>query len=262
MEGDAPEPLGLALGAEHAVRGIETHELGIGGGIDRRIDLDDGVGTIAEIDDQVGPLHVPIVPAFAIDAHRERSQTVTAQRQRCRRIGMAHDRQRRTDARRIEAEREIERDVGYLPFGRAIIAAVDGDGRNGGGRSVGHNGGLGLRRAPRNKGGDGTYADFRNGLCGGPYRRPVARARVGGERDDARRTRRQHRLRRRGRGAGRAAIGDAYPVVGCPRRTAPTRCLPAMARRWRSHRQAGPDISPRQASMAIPAARGSTKAHR
>ena len=34
--------------------------------------------------------------------------------------------------------KHIERDVGKLPFGRPVIAAVDGEGNGGRGRGVGH----------------------------------------------------------------------------------------------------------------------------
>ena len=85
-----------------------------------------------QIDDQVAAVHPPVVPHFAIDAHRRRGQPVTAQQQRHRGVGLAHHRQRRADLRRVDPKREIERDVGDLPVGRAVVAAIDGDGDGGG----------------------------------------------------------------------------------------------------------------------------------
>src|SRR3546814_5952096 len=58
-------------------------------------------------------------------------QPVAAQQQRRRRRGRAHDRQRSGDARVRQSQREIQRDVGNLPLGRAIVAAVDSDGEDG-----------------------------------------------------------------------------------------------------------------------------------
>src|SRR3546814_9692672 len=63
---------------------------------------------------------------------------VAAQQQRRRRRGRAHDRQRSGDARVRQSQREIKRDVGNLPLGRAIVAAVDSDGEDGRGGSIGH----------------------------------------------------------------------------------------------------------------------------
>src|SRR3546814_5930913 len=65
-------------------------------------------------------------------------QPVAAQQQRRRRRGRAHDRQRSGDARVRQSQREIQRDVGNLPLGRAIVAAVDSDGEDGRGGSIGH----------------------------------------------------------------------------------------------------------------------------
>ena len=55
-EGYAPETFGLALGAEHARRGIETHQLRIGGWVDLGHDLD-RVPIAFERDDQIVAVH-------------------------------------------------------------------------------------------------------------------------------------------------------------------------------------------------------------
>src|SRR3546814_7196934 len=82
VEGDAAEALGLALGAQHAVRGIEAHELRVGRRVDDGIDLDRRRVSVAKVDDQVAALQPPVVPDTAADAHRGRGQPVATQQQR------------------------------------------------------------------------------------------------------------------------------------------------------------------------------------
>ena len=85
--------------------------------------------------------------------------------------------------------------------------------------------------------------------------------RAGRCRDQTRRAGGHARFRRRGRRARRDRGGDTYPLVGAARADGAIRCSRAMARLARSPGR-GSAISPRPASMAIPAARGSTRARR
>ena len=68
-ERDPPEPFSLALGAEHPVRGIEPHQLGVGLGIDLGGDRNLMAFT-RKIDQQVCTLHPPGIVGLTIDQHR------------------------------------------------------------------------------------------------------------------------------------------------------------------------------------------------
>ena len=126
-EGDAAEALGLALGAEHAARGVEAHQLGVGRGADLDFGLDRRA-VAGNVDDQLLAVH-------AVRGRRCPSTlTDTQLRARRRRAAAAgHGSPLRSTfsvARtrvRSGAEVEVEPDLRHQPVGRAIILAADRD---------------------------------------------------------------------------------------------------------------------------------------
>ncbi len=138
-EGDAAEALGLALGAEHPIRGIEAHQLGVG----RRGDLGghlDQVRVARQRDHEVAVVEAPRVDRLPVDFDLDRNQAVALEpdHRAGRSLGVALHCQRRADLRPLHAEREVERDFGHQPGKRGVILAADQGRCLGFGRGVGH----------------------------------------------------------------------------------------------------------------------------
>ena len=96
-EGDAAEALGLALGAEHAVRGIEAHQLGVGRGMDVDLGLDrrSVAGNVEYQRRTVHPVLGRSWPSTLTDTSFE---LVAVEPQRPVMVAVALDAQRRADA--------------------------------------------------------------------------------------------------------------------------------------------------------------------
>ena len=102
-------------------------------------------GFAGELDDELGPSirQLPSAPSTLTD---ERLELVAVEPQRAVVIAIALDGQRRAHPRPLDAEVEIELDLGHQPVGRPIILAPDRDmgGRRrrfGDGLGVGERGG-------------------------------------------------------------------------------------------------------------------------
>ena len=83
------------------------------------------VAACSDVDDQRRPVHVPF-GRLAIDLDRDRFEAVAVEPERAVVIAIAFDLQCRPDDGPLGIEREVERDVGHQPVGRAIILAADG----------------------------------------------------------------------------------------------------------------------------------------
>ena len=135
-KGDAAEALGLALGAEHAARGVEPLKLGIALGGDRHFGLD-AVRVASERDHQRRSVHLPW-RIGAVDLDRKRREPVTVEPQRPVVAAAPLHLQGRTHPCLGGVELEIERDLRNLPVGFAIIFAAGDPGSLGRGLNVGH----------------------------------------------------------------------------------------------------------------------------
>ena len=80
-KGDPAETLRLALCAQHSVRAIETHQLGVGRRIQFYINLDNMRRT-GQWQNQIALDQLPVAPRRAVDFHRSRGDIVALQNQR------------------------------------------------------------------------------------------------------------------------------------------------------------------------------------
>ncbi len=138
-EGDPAEAFGLALRAQHAVRGIESHQLRIGA----RIEFgDDGqpVAVAGQGDDEILAVEEIVVASGLVAVERDQPQPVAVEPDRRRRVGsgIAFHRQRRGDHGLVEAEREFETDFGHQPGEGGVILASDDRRVMRLGRGIGH----------------------------------------------------------------------------------------------------------------------------
>ena len=122
-KGDPAKPLGLALGAQHPVRGIEPHQLRVARWIERGFKRH-LVRLTGQIDQQFGALHPPRVAGCAVDQHARRGQPVAIEAKHMR-SAIAADRKLGGDPRRCNSQRKIERNLGHQPRRRLIIGAAD-----------------------------------------------------------------------------------------------------------------------------------------
>jgi hypothetical protein len=129
-EGDGPEALGLALGAEPAAGHVEAHQRLVG----RRVDLDlggqhEGVGDL--VDRQAFAVEAVFVGAqrLAVDGRRDQLQPLAVQEQRLARRAAAFDRQGRLDPRRAGFQLELQFGGLDQERERAIVREPDGLGR-------------------------------------------------------------------------------------------------------------------------------------
>ena len=130
-EGDAAEALGLALGAEHAARGIEAHQLGVGRGVDLDLGLDRR-SVAGDVDDELRRRPSRCVDRLPSTLTDERLSSSPSSRSGRSCVAVALDAQRCADPRPLGAEVEVEPDFGHQPVGRAVILAADRDmGRRG-----------------------------------------------------------------------------------------------------------------------------------
>ena len=79
-EGDPPEALGLALGAEHSAGCVEAHQLGVGGGIDLDLGLD-GRRVARDVDDELRRLRYGC-GRLAVHLDRDQLEPVAIEPQR------------------------------------------------------------------------------------------------------------------------------------------------------------------------------------
>ena len=80
MKGDAAKAFGLTLGAEHAVGGIESHELAVGGRIERGFDRD-AMFVTGQFQHQIVAVHPPGVAVAPVDADGACGDPVTGKAQ-------------------------------------------------------------------------------------------------------------------------------------------------------------------------------------
>ena len=130
--GDAAEAFGLALRAVGRAGAIKAHELGIGGRVDQRLDLQperplrrlrdgEAVGRRA---------YCSAVERCAVELQRHEREAVAVEHQRRRRrgLGIGLQLQHRAHTRRRRVERDVELDGLDQPVGRAIVLEADGSG--------------------------------------------------------------------------------------------------------------------------------------
>ena len=126
-EGNATEPLRLALGAQHPVRSVKAHQLGVGRGIDLRRDPD--LMRLAwQGHEEIAPVHRPAVAEFTVYGNRDYLQSIAVQANGGGGfgLGVARYTQGRNDARCIQPKIEVEADFGHQPGKGLVILAPDG----------------------------------------------------------------------------------------------------------------------------------------
>ena len=126
---DAAEAFGFALRAIGAARAVQAGELGVGGRIDQRLDLQRERAVRHLRNGQaVGRRHI----AFrrqrgSVELERGEREPVAVEHQRGgrgRRVGL--ERERRADFRLRRMQGDIERNGLHQPVGRAVILQADG----------------------------------------------------------------------------------------------------------------------------------------
>ena len=125
VKGDAAETLALALGAQDSARGVEAHQLGVGGGIDDDLGRDRG-GVARDLDDEVVAFHRP-ARRLSVDEDRQRPQPVPGQPKGAVMPAVALDRKIGAHTRFLGTQLKVERDLAHPPVGRTIILPVGGD---------------------------------------------------------------------------------------------------------------------------------------
>ena len=164
-EGDPPEAFRLALRAQHSARGIEAHQLGIGG----RVDLDFGLDRRAvalDLDHELRPVHPPL----AVGLDRDELQGVAVEPERPVVLAVALDIERRPNPRPARVQIEVEADLGDQPVRRAIVFAANRDmgwGRRRFGRGLGVGEGGYVSHGDRDLGGNLRPSKV-TGAAGGP----------------------------------------------------------------------------------------------
>ena len=127
--GDAAEAFRLALGAPRAARSIKPGELGVGGGVDRRHDLqrERSVGWLWN-GELVGRHQKAVGTGIgAIDPERLEREPFAIEHQRRGRIGgIGLELQRRAHPGLGRMQREIEGDGLHQPVWRAVVLEADG----------------------------------------------------------------------------------------------------------------------------------------
>jgi len=138
---DAAKAFGLALGTQHAVRGEQAHQLGVGIGRDAGAEVDDRAFTLDVEGDSTALL--PPIDRLAIDGERLRQRAVAIEPHRAVVIAVADNAERGVHLGRRQVEIEFKADRLHPPVGRLIIRSVDHRGfvdcRAGGcGLDIGH----------------------------------------------------------------------------------------------------------------------------
>ena len=140
---DPAEALGLALGAEHAARFIEAHQLGVGAGHDLDLGLDRGA--VALDRDLEHVMLEPVIDPLAVHRDAADVQPLGVEPERQPMVAVALDLERRAHPGPLGVELELEGDFGDQPLRRPIILAPDdGRRRNGGRAGVGHRAAVGF----------------------------------------------------------------------------------------------------------------------
>ena len=124
-EGDAPEALGLTLGAKDFAGSIKTHQSCVG----RRVDLDLGLDCrflAGQRNNQRRTVHPPF-RILAVDRDPDRHDPIAVEPQRPVVGPVALDNELGAHSRRLRIEVERQLDVRHEPVGRSVILAPDGD---------------------------------------------------------------------------------------------------------------------------------------
>ena len=126
-EGDPAKPFGFALRAEHAVRGIEPHQLRIVRGIEFGNDSQHMAITRQRNDQIVAIDHMPVArPAVAGERDQREPVAIQANGRRSGSVGIALDIQRGGDPRLLQAQLEFHPGRQDQPReGRVILAPDD-----------------------------------------------------------------------------------------------------------------------------------------
>ena len=122
-EGDAAETLGLTLGAEHPVRRIKAHQLGVGGRADFDLGLDRGV-IVRHLDDELLAVEA-MRDVGTVELHRNQLEVAPVEAQRPGVLAVPFNGEGRAHSRALGVEIELEADLRHQPIGRAIILAAD-----------------------------------------------------------------------------------------------------------------------------------------
>ena len=134
VEADAAEALAFALGAEDPARGVEPHQLAVGGGVERDFGLDRRA-VATKRDDQRRAIHHRL-DRRAIDLEPGGGDPVAFEPERPAVRAVALDDQPGAHCRSVGVEVEVECDFGDEPVGRAVIAAAGFGVGGGGGRGT------------------------------------------------------------------------------------------------------------------------------
>ena len=127
--GDAAEAFRLALGAPGAAGAVESGELGVGGWIDQRLDLQRERPVRRLRDGELVGRHQIAVGAGigAVDLERREREPVAVEHQRgCRAVRIGLELQCRAHLGLGRMQREIEGDGLHQPVGLAVVLEPDG----------------------------------------------------------------------------------------------------------------------------------------